>query len=133
MTDVDVYSEAERIVALLDDERCDAVLAAIYARADRDRSFAPSRATNIVGATYGKPPLPLRRRPGWLEVVRGVRCCDPAVTRHWRVFRRWLAAACVIVGVMFILETWQRAVLIGVACVVSLGFRWSMGLKRCGH
>jgi hypothetical protein len=34
---------------------------------------------------------------------------------------------------MLILETWQKAVVMGVACVLSLGLRWSMGPKRCGR
>jgi hypothetical protein len=32
-------------------------------------------------------PMPVRRMPSWLEVARGVECCDPAVRDQWRVFR----------------------------------------------
>jgi hypothetical protein len=32
-------------------------------------------------------PVPARRMPSWLEVVRGVECCNPAVRDQWRVFR----------------------------------------------
>jgi hypothetical protein len=71
-------------------------------------------------------PVPARRKVGLLEAIRGVECCDPAVTRQWTVWRRWIAVAIIIVGVVLMLETWQRAALIGVACVISLGLRFSM-------
>jgi hypothetical protein len=71
-------------------------------------------------------PVPARRKVGLLEAIRGVECCDPSVVRQWAVWRRWIAVAIIIVGVVLMLETWQRAALIGVACVISLGLRFSM-------
>jgi hypothetical protein len=71
-------------------------------------------------------PVPARRKVGVLEAIRGVKCCDPTVVRQWAVWRRWIAVAIIIVGVVLMLETWQRAALIGVACVISLGLRFSM-------
>jgi hypothetical protein len=72
-------------------------------------------------------PVPARRKVGLLEViVRGVECCDPKVVRTWRKFRRAIAVALVIVGVVAILEPWQRAAGIAVACCISLGLWFSM-------
>jgi hypothetical protein len=123
---LDVYTESERIVAALTDEQCDAVMAALERRVDRWELEHPRTATNIIGAMHGKPPVPARRKVGLLEAIRGVECCDPAVVRQWAVWRRWIAVAIIIVGVVLMLETWQRAALIGVACVISLGLRFSM-------
>jgi hypothetical protein len=123
---LDVYTAGERIVAALTDEQCDAVMAALERRVDRWELAHPRTATNIIGVIHGKPPVPARRKVGLLEAIRGVECCDPAVVRQWAVWRRWIAVAIIIVGVVLMLETWQRAALIGVACCISLGLRFSM-------
>jgi hypothetical protein len=124
---LDVYAESERIVAALTDEQCDAVMAALERRVDRWELAHPRTATNIIGAIHGKPPIPARRKVGLLEaIVRRVECCDPKVTRTWRKFRRAIAVALVIVGVVAILEPWQRAAGIAVACCISLGLWFSM-------
>ena len=130
MSDVAVYAEAERIVAALTDEQCDAVLTAIYKRGDEweleHRQFSSFAVEPCEPSTTSQA-SPARRRVGLLEAIRGnVECCDPKVVREWQVFRRWLAVTCVIVGVVLILEPWQRGALIAVACVVSLGVRFSM-------
>jgi hypothetical protein len=129
---LDVYSHAQQAVDAATLEQCDALQAALYARADRDwpgwdKGLAPRTATNIIGAIHGKPPIPARRKVGLLEaIVRRVECCDPKVTRTWRKFRRAIAVALVIVGVVAILEPWQRAAGIAVACCISLGLWFSM-------
>jgi hypothetical protein len=93
---LDVYSEAERIVAGLSDEQCDAVLAALERRVDRYELEHPRTATDIIGAIHGKPPIPARRRPGLMESIRGVECCDPATRSAWAV---WKVCFYVIAGI----------------------------------
>jgi hypothetical protein len=120
---LDVYTEAERIVAALTDEQCDAVLAAIYERGHRwELTY---RGTTWL-ATHANSTSPARRKVGVLEAIRGVECCDPKVVRLWQVFRLWLAVACVGVGVVLMLEPWHRAAMLGVACVLSLAVGFSM-------
>jgi hypothetical protein len=123
---LDVYAESERIVAALPDEQCDAVMAALERRVDRWELAHPRTATNTIGAIHGKPPIPARRKVGVLEAIRGVECCDPSSRALWRLWRRMLAVSIIIVGVVLMLETWQRAALIGVACVISLVVGFSM-------
>jgi hypothetical protein len=113
--DLSVYAQARADVDRMTNRQCHAVA---WALAMRDGH--PLLAESPVA------PVPARRRVGLLEAVRGVECCDPTVTRRWRAFRRMIAVACVIVGVVLILEPWQRAALIGVACVISLGLWFSM-------
>jgi hypothetical protein len=120
--DLSDYVQAQQGVERLNGRQCHALA---WALAVRDNHLPITAAD--------EPPVPARYRPGLLEIIRGVECCDPKVSRHWQVFRRWLSVACIIVGVMLILETWQKAVVMGVACVLSLGLRWSMGPKRCGR
>jgi hypothetical protein len=120
---LDVYTESERIVAALTDEQCDAVMAALERRVDR-WELEHRRPAAI--ATRQTPVAPARRRPGWLEAIRGVECCDPAVRDQWRMWRRWIAVAIVIIGVVLALEPWHIAAGIGTACVISLGLGFSM-------
>jgi hypothetical protein len=120
---LDVYTESERIVAALTDEQCDAVMAALERRVDR-WELEHRRPTAI--ATRKATATPARRKVGVLEAIRGVKCCDPTVVRQWAVWRRWIAVAIVIIGVVLALEPWHIAAGIGTACVISLGLGFSM-------
>jgi hypothetical protein len=117
---LDVYTESERIVAALTDEQCDAVMAALERRVDRWELARPRTATNIIGAIHGKPPIPARRRPGWLEAIRGVECCDPAVRDQWRMWR-----VCFLVFGIIVMVAASAAVVfgsVGVGAVLFLVF-----------
>jgi hypothetical protein len=117
---LDVYAESERIVAALTDEQCDAVMAALERRVDRWELAHPRTATNIIGAIHGKPPIPARRRPGWLEAIRGVECCDPAVRDQWRMWR-----VCFLVLGIIVMVAVSAAVVfgsVGVGVVLFLVF-----------
>jgi hypothetical protein len=117
---LDVYTESERIVAALTDEQCDAVMAALERRVDRWELAHPRTATNIIGAIHGKPPIPARRRPGWLEAIRGVECCDPAVRDQWRMWR-----VCFLVLGIIVMVAVSAAVVfgsVGVGVVLFLVF-----------
>jgi hypothetical protein len=91
---LDVYSEAERIVAGLTDEQCDAVLAAIYERGNRWE--LTHRGTTWLATASASTSPPARRRPGLLESIRGVECCDPTTRSAWAV---WKVCFYVIAGI----------------------------------
>jgi hypothetical protein len=113
---LDVYTESERIVAALTDEQCDAVMAALERRVDRWELEHPRPATNIIGAIHGKPPIPARRRPGWLEAIRGVECCDPAVRDQWRMWK----VCFLVIGIIVMVAVSAGLVFGNVAVVVVL-------------
>jgi hypothetical protein len=118
---LDVYSHAQRAVDAATLEQCDALQAALYARADRDwpgwdKGLAPRTATNIIGAIHGKPSIPARRRPGWLEAIRGVECCDPAVRDQWRMWR----VCFLVIGIIVMVAVSAGLVFGNVAVVVVL-------------
>jgi hypothetical protein len=117
---LDVYTEAERIVAALTDEQCDAVMAALERRVDRWELAHPRTATNIIGAIHGKPPIPARRRPGWLEAIRGVECCDPAVRDQWRMWK----VCFLVLGIIVMVAVLAAVVFgsVGVGVVLFLVF-----------
>jgi hypothetical protein len=111
---LDVYTEAERIVAALTDEQCDAVLAAIYERGHRwELTY---RGTTWLATTSASTSSPARRRPGWLEAIRGVECCDPAVRDQWRVWR----ACFLVIGIIVMVAVSAGLVFGNVAVVVVL-------------
>jgi hypothetical protein len=111
---LDVYTEAERIVAALSDEQCDAVLAAIYERGHRwELTY---RGTTWLATTSASTSPPARRRPGWLESIRGVECCDPAVRDQWRVWR----ACFLVIGIIVMVAVSAGLVFGNVAVVVVL-------------
>jgi hypothetical protein len=117
---LDVYSHAQQAVDAATLEQCDALQAALYARADRDwpgwdKGLAPRTATNII-ATRQAPVAPARRRPGWLEAIRGVECCDPAVRDQWRVWR----ACFLVLGIIVMVAVSAGLVFGNVAVVVVL-------------
>jgi hypothetical protein len=117
---LDVYTEAERIVAALTDEQCDAVMAALERRVDRWELAHPRTATNIIGAIHGKPLIPARRRPGWLEAIRGVECCDPAVRDQWRMWK----VCFLVLGIIVMVAVLAAVVFgsVGVGVVLFLVF-----------
>jgi hypothetical protein len=117
---LDVYAESERIVAALTDEQCDAVMAALERRVDRWELAHPRTATNIIGAIHGKPPIPARRRPGWLEAIRGVECCDPAVRDQWRMWK----VCFLVLGIIVMVAVLAAVVFgsVGVGVVLFLVF-----------
>jgi hypothetical protein len=93
MSNVAHLDEARRILRHLDDDHRFAVYLALHEyeqveRYDDDmvRLF-PVVAPRPAIATRQAPVAPARRRPGWLEAIRGVECCDPAVRDQWRVWR----------------------------------------------
>jgi hypothetical protein len=115
---LDVYAESERIVAALTDEQCDAVLAAIYERGHRwELTY---RGTTWLATTSASTSPPARRRPGWLEAIRGVECCDPAVRDQWRMWR-----VCFLVLGIIVMVAVSAAVVfgsVGVGVVLFLVF-----------
>jgi hypothetical protein len=117
---LDVYAESERIVAALTDEQCDAVMAALERRVDRWELAHPRTATNIIGAIHGNPPIPARRRPGWLEAIRGVECCDPAVRDQWRMWK----VCFLVLGIIVMVAVLAAVVFgsVGVGVVLFLVF-----------
>jgi hypothetical protein len=111
---LDMYTEAERIVAALTDEQCDAVLAAIYERGHRwELTY---RGTTWLATTSASTSPPVRRRPGWLESIRGVECCDPAVRDQWRVWR----VCFLVIGIIVMVAVSAGLVFGNVAVVVVL-------------
>jgi hypothetical protein len=110
---LDVYTESERIVAALTDEECDAFMAALERRVDR-WELEHRRPPAI--ATRQAPVAPARRRPGWLEAIRGVECCDPAVRDQWRVWR----VCFLVIGIIVMVAVSAGLVFGNVAVVVVL-------------
>jgi hypothetical protein len=129
-TDVAHLDEARRILRHLDDDHRFAVYLALHEyeqveRYDDDmvRLFpvvAPRTATNIIGAIHGKPPIPARRRPGWLEAIRGVECCDPAVRDQWRMWK----VCFLVLGIIVMVAVLAAVVFgsVGVGVVLFLVF-----------
>jgi hypothetical protein len=115
---LDVYAAAELGVANLSDDECDALMAALERRVDRwelehrGASFTPQtldlRRTSQVSLQ--------RRRPGWLEAIRGVECCDPAVRDQWRVWR----VCFLVIGIIVMVAVSAGLVFGNVAVVVVL-------------
>jgi hypothetical protein len=117
---LDVYAAAELGVANLSDDECDALMAALERRVDRWELAHPRTATNIIGAIHGKPPIPARRRPGWLEAIRGVECCDPAVRDQWRMWK----VCFLVLGIIVMVAVLAAVVFgsVGVGVVLFLVF-----------
>jgi hypothetical protein len=121
---IDVYAAGERIVAGLTDEECDAILAAIYERGHRweltyrGTTWLATHATDTRAARQKaiNQTSPGRRRPGWLEAIRGVECCDPAVRDQWRVWR----ACFLVIGIIVMVAVSAGLVFGNVAVVVVL-------------
>jgi hypothetical protein len=115
---LDMYTEAERIVAALSDEQCDAVLAAIYERGHRwELTYRGTTWLATTSASRSTSQVSLqRRRPGWLEAIRGVECCDPAVRDQWRVWR----ACFLVIGIIVMVAVSAGLVFGNVAVVVVL-------------
>jgi hypothetical protein len=115
---LDVYTESERIVAALTDEQCDAVMAALERRVDR-WEIEHRRPAAI--ATRQAPVAPARRRrPGWLEAIRGVECCDPAVRDQWRMWK----VCFLVLGIIVMVAVLAAVVFgsVGVGVVLFLVF-----------
>jgi hypothetical protein len=110
---IDVYTAAEVGVANLSDEECDALMAALERRVDR-WELEHRRPTAL--ATRQTPVAPTRRRPGWLESIRGVECCDPAVRDQWRMWR----ACFLVIGIIVMVAVSAGLVFGNVAVVVVL-------------
>jgi hypothetical protein len=111
--DVALYSRAEQLVAGLAEDECDAVMAALERRVDR-WELEHRRPTAI--ATRQAPRAPARRRPGWLEAIRGVECCDPAVRDQWRMWR----VCFLVIGIIVMVAVSAGLVFGNVAVVVVL-------------
>jgi hypothetical protein len=112
---LDVYTESERIVAALTDEQCDAVMAALERRVDR-WELEHATGTRVARQKAINQTSPARRRPGWLESIRGVECCDPAVRDQWRVWR----ACFLVIGIIVMVAVSAGLVFGNVAVVVVL-------------
>jgi hypothetical protein len=115
---LDVYTESERIVAALTDEQCDAVMAALERRVDRWEleHRGPSLTRQTLDLRSTSQVSLQRRRPGWLEAIRGVECCDPAVRDQWRVWR----ACFLVIGIIVMVAVSAGLVFGNVAVVVVL-------------
>ena len=92
--DVALAIEADQIVEAMTDDQCDAFMAALGRRVDKWELEHP-RSRTVATVTASSPPA--RRQPSWVEVVRGVQCCDPATVEKWRVFRECLLTLGLIV------------------------------------
>jgi hypothetical protein len=111
---LDVYTESERIVAALTDEQCDAVMAALERRVDRWE--LEHRRPTAIATRQAPAPVAARRRPGWLEAIRGVECCDPAVRDQWRMWR----VCFLVLGIIVMVAVSAGLVFGNVAVVVVL-------------
>lgn len=125
--DLVMYEDARVNVARLNPDQRHALAWALSIY-ERPAPMAP-----IAALPPAPPTVPARRRVGLVEAVRGVECCNPAVTAAWRLWQWCFFAALVIVAVVAVFGTVVIFAGILVACVVSLGLAWSMGPSRCGR
>jgi hypothetical protein len=127
---VDVYTDAEQIVANLNDEQCDAVMAALERRVDRWELGHPrSRAI----ATAAPPTLPARRRVGPVEAFLGVECCDPDVRRflaYWRYHCLFVLLCIPVIGVIAAQGKYWLLPVFTLACAACLYLWWGMNKGR---
>ena len=121
---LDVYADAEQIVAALSDEQCDAVMAALERRVDRWELEHPRSRTVVATVT---PTTPARRKVGLVEAIRGVECCDPSVAAQWRLWRIcfYMVAVIFCVVAIFGLLFGELGVIVGIG-VASI---WSMAMS----
>jgi hypothetical protein len=117
---LDVYSHAQQAVDSATLEQCDALQAALYARADRDwpgwdKGLEHTTSTRVARQKAINQTTPARRRPGWLEAIRGVECCDPAVRDQWRVWR-----ACFLVIGIIVMVAVSAGLVFGNVAVVGV-------------
>jgi hypothetical protein len=127
MSDLAVYAEAERIVAKLNDEQCDAVMAALERRADRWELDHGGRSSAVATAT--PPTLPARRPVGPVEAFFGVECCDAEVRRflaYWRYHCLFVLLCLPIVGVIASQGKFWLLPVFVLACAACLRLWWGM-------
>ncbi len=109
MSDVKTY-QAQQIVATFDDEDCDAFLAALFARADRDHP-----GWDLVHPRLSAPALPAAPRSRW-QTIRG--------GRGWPVLSEAGAVAVMLVTfttmLLILKASWTAVVWLAAIGVVAL-------------